>query len=813
MKKIIIMLSIVLFALSSKAQLDYQTVYDYEEPFLNSSSSGDAVVLADAESYTLRSFIRMYKATLDVNYLHKFIAHARVVITKRGLNRTDGKKCFARTDASPGWASVYDNGMITFPLVEFAYLINVEYTALGSTSLASSITYDGNTYTTFGAFADFLETFCSEVVDVFHESNATYNDANNIDYWYTVSGTSGYYYPDAQTTATTLIANNMQCAMALTLSKLHQLVGTADYLTKTRITANRFKSILSLVGNHYEWHHRWSEPDPTINWEDTDHGAIEIELANHCYKNSIKVSGTMGAPVIFNATDIGRFARSVTESAYQTPTQINYTVHGDNDWYDDGPVHALYREAAGQWMPLSESLDGNIDYLGRDLFHINAYMFFHRYPIDATHSPVRLLNLAYLEYYKSIGYSRLNYVDEDLTYGASSNWAGVAVGSFNGTDKHIISVRNYDGDFFLSKMVSGQINYLTSYTAPGSSSNWKGVAAGDFDNDGTDEFVALRNYDGDIFMYKYTSGAISTFKTYDAGSASNWAGIAAGDFDGNGTDEFIGIRNYDASLMLFAYESGNITYKGNYIGTTGSNWAGIAAGDFDADGKDEIAAVRNLDGKIYIFEVVSGVITLVTSYTPPNAVVWDGICAGSFSGTSNEEFVAHRSDNGDYYFFTLESGSVVFKHHEYYTGGQVLKNFAAGKLISTTKDDFVYLRNVDGGMVACTVDAISTANTTGQSFKSTVFEENLVAPGSEQLNNETEINDISIFPNPANTELSIFSADQTISKVEFFDVSGKKVYSLENYQGTFNISFLQPGLYIVSINLGTQKVVKRLIKQ
>ena len=101
----------------------------------------------------------------------------------------------------------------------------------------------------------------------------------------------------------------------------------------------------------------------------------------------------------------------------------------------------------------------------------------------------------------------------------------------------------------------GEIVYQTSTNISGANSDWAGVAAGDFDNDGIDEFVGVRNFDGHFYLFEYENGEIVYITSSDiSGANSDWAGVAAGDFDDDGIDEFVGVRNLDGHFYLFEYE-------------------------------------------------------------------------------------------------------------------------------------------------------------------------------------------------------------------------------------------------------------------
>jgi uncharacterized repeat protein (TIGR01451 family) len=81
-----------------------------------------------------------------------------------------------------------------------------------------------------------------------------------------------------------------------------------------------------------------------------------------------------------------------------------------------------------------------------------------------------------------------------------------------------------------------------------------------------------------------------------------------------------------------------------------------------------------------------------------------------------------------------------------------------------------------------------------------------------------EANEIALFPNPSTNDVTIqLLNNQNIKQVQFFDVSGKMIQSIENisnWQTTIDISHFEKGLYFVEITTTTAaKQTKKLIKQ
>ena len=76
-----------------------------------------------------------------------------------------------------------------------------------------------------------------------------------------------------------------------------------------------------------------------------------------------------------------------------------------------------------------------------------------------------------------------------------------------------------------------------------------------------------------------------------------------------------------------------------------------------------------------------------------------------------------------------------------------------------------------------------------------------------------EINDYDIYPNPVDDILTISSSNNTISRIEILDITGKIVYN-QGYKDTINISSFSKGVYFLKIHdineqVSTFKIIKK----
>jgi hypothetical protein len=155
----------------------------------------------------------------------------------------------------------------------------------------------------------------------------------------------------------------------------------------------------------------------------------------------------------------------------------------------------------------------------------------------------------------------------------------------------------------------GVIESVAELTDPGSGSQWVGVAAGDFDGDGRDEFVAVRNFDGNFYMYRLTDDGViqSVAELTDPGSGSKWMGIAAGDFDGDGKIEFIANRNFDGDFYLYRLTDGVIHLLAREFFPKNLRNGILAAGKLHDPSQycASLIMIRNYDGDIFVFRIMA----------------------------------------------------------------------------------------------------------------------------------------------------------------------------------------------------------------
>ncbi|MEM7161249.1 MAG: T9SS type A sorting domain-containing protein [Bacteroidota bacterium] len=285
---------------------------------------------------------------------------------------------------------------------------------------------------------------------------------------------------------------------------------------------------------------------------------------------------------------------------------------------------------------------------------------------------------------------------------------------------------------------------------------------GDLDGDG-DEDMILGNKDGKHHFFRNTAGAGNT-ANFEIGqlqiSGSDGEDLDPGQWvtpqlfdidDDNDLDLFVGERN------------GNVNYYEN-IGTNSNfNFELVkdSVGNFHVDSDGDTVG----NSVPFLFKN-SGNTEMLVANNEGSILHYDGISSNL---------------NGD---FNLIDGNLYGLH---------LGTFGSLAMFDIN-DDGKY-------------DLITGNESGGVQFYGS-FVVNI-----EEIQEKAE-NRILLYPNPAQNEIIIESLANSIDRVEIYSIDGKRLYH-EPYKspGIIDISALAEGIYIVRLQLGTEQVLKRFIKQ
>lgn len=314
--------------------------------------------LAWGASYVLLSYLTVYQATREPRYLDQFCRLADRVLaqrdSERGVKDYTGKSlpCWQTSGYGLGGATclaVHD-GMIAFPLAEFALLLS-----RSSTALAERPTYDGEPLGSKAA----LYQWAARAAAAVHDRE-----------WRDEGADRGHYVfrPDVPYAyAGKEMPVNMMNAMGRLLLSLADQ-GEAAAAEKARKLANHFLGMLSIApSGGYQWsywNHAFVEPG-----EDLSHAALNVGFAVRAAQSS----------VVFTDAHLERFATTFLEHVYVDSQTFRDTVG------KTGPTNTNREMTAGLWTILAP-WNPRIHPVVRDLYAGQ----------DSGGSGYKLLALAYL---------------------------------------------------------------------------------------------------------------------------------------------------------------------------------------------------------------------------------------------------------------------------------------------------------------------------------------------------------------------------------------------------------------------------------
>ena len=676
--------------------------------------------LAWGASYHMYSFIEMYRATDDPGYLDRVLTNIFGVLDQRDMvtGTTDyrgisGPVWSADRDAylnglydgvqdgQNGYAFVVHTGMITYPMAEWARLVKAD-AALQALNYTGSYTLPSGVSANFDDIADYL---IQEVEDAiaYHDDMWTEEGSDPLYPFYFLNtsyaaeghsvANTGFYFDRPSAVAAGLweqsaqfsdgmfirliIPANRRHAMARTLLSMYLVTGNLDYRNKAERMARLHQRTMDEYDGrgHVTW--PYSIYYDIDSREDVSHASISAEFAYQCWENGIVYTTA-------DMQDIAEMVRNTQENPLYFYNLIGNDGSGNPPNSNLGEVGQIPR-----YMMFSQFDPDLYQMVGDPVFDPTVDIGLNPI-IPASHAGTTMIALARMCRLRR----RLEPANVSRVPGENSNWAGTAGGDYLGLgeDNQFVSVRNFDANFYLYKASDGTNGSITNHgsiTGYGVNSNWAGITRADLDGNGIDEFVALRNFDGNIYGMGFNSGGspYAVFNHTGFGANSQWAGIAGGDFNGDSRDEFVCVRNFDGNFFIMGINTSNTLYTLDAITAPGANseWADVAAGDFDGDGRDEFIAMRNYDGNFYMykFDDNTGEFATIASFTAPGPDSdWTGITAGDFDGDGADEWLAHRNYDGDFLAFELVNGAIQFVHREY-----VPYNQLNGVLSSIQRDE------------------------------------------------------------------------------------------------------------------------------
>ncbi|MDR9786125.1 MAG: Ig-like domain-containing protein [Peptococcaceae bacterium MAG4] len=298
----------------------------------NKNSNNDYGLLAFREAYVLQSYLLMYETYKDTRYLDKFVDHAdsvlkqrdniRKVTDYRGLSLPAWRHTDPPNDSNPlilggkFYHVAVDTGNISYPYAWFARLVK------NDPGLSA-----------YNSKADIYLQAAKDAISV-HEDE--WRESGGAGYYIYRKGSP--YWCDGVG-----VPHNQNLGLARTMLNIYLVTGETKYLDRVTKIARHFKNNLTLEGDRYVWYYWWglgytgwtSSQKVSVNtpnyggykkYEDFRHGAVDGDFVAMAYQ----------AGIVFDETDMQRFANTIGKNIIRSDGKINETVssvklNGSND--------------------------------------------------------------------------------------------------------------------------------------------------------------------------------------------------------------------------------------------------------------------------------------------------------------------------------------------------------------------------------------------------------------------------------------------------------------------------------------------------
>jgi hypothetical protein len=325
--------------------------------------------LAWAESYLLESYLDMYLATKDINFIEKFVQHAEKVVnnTDKARNVKDYKG-----KSRIGWSATkytVDNkpmiflvhsAMITYPLAKFSLIVK----------------NDKN----LNKYSEIANKFLNLTIEAIKEFDPQFRYDEK-------TGEGNYWWEGDEPLKTDLKAPppfNYSLSAGRVFVLLYKITKEKVYLDKATSLAKYFKHNLILTeDNAYLWGYR-ADIKKFPAYEDISHGGIDLDFAILCAENGI----------IFDENDMKRFVNTLLRVKKVDDGFFNYVnradILGENS--NIGGKKADLSFTIGRWLELSQ--------FDCSAYKVIAPFLFKKINNSEKEHPIVLLGLAKLiKYY------------------------------------------------------------------------------------------------------------------------------------------------------------------------------------------------------------------------------------------------------------------------------------------------------------------------------------------------------------------------------------------------------------------------------
>jgi len=316
--------------------------------------------------------------------------------------------------------------------------------------------------------------------------------------------------------------------------------------------------------------------------------------------------------------------------------------------------------------------------------------------------------------------------------------------------------------------------------------------------------ILLREFDFrsiDIQPYFTVFNNKLHFSAYEMSSGGNF--IWATDGTAANTVLETGIANNNRNLIVMGNElffsgqpinEARKLYK--YNGTDASLVKDFNAGNFGGYSPIE-DFVDVVNGNYYFVVNLNNVSSLWKT---------DGTEAGTIMLKDDFTFVTEIVQAGDIIYFSADdgiNGQELWKSDGTVSGTELVEDFFTGN------DNFGTPNGASPSNLMLSGDDLYFAANSAVFGRELFKLDNVVLSTNNEVVSNLEIK-FNVYPNPASSTIKIFSTQQ-ITRLELFNLLGKKISEISPQETSFNVSNLANGLYILKAKINNKIMSKKLI--
>ncbi len=465
---------LLLLTIGMNAQSYHQNLFDEMgyDTSIGVSDATEQYFFSHNESGHMEALVLMYENTNDLNYAQTLIKCIGNVIDRRDdlrgslqgySNIEDYKGVVGKT-----WATDYYNedSSNSDAYAHLLHSANITYPMAKFAAMVHLNSSLHNIYSSSGGrygskkFIDIADSLILRVDETLEHHDNEWRSSGNRG-WYVEE--SGVDVPVVN--AGGILPLNKLSAVGRTILHMYRATQQQTYLDKVYKLANFIKHYTddSSDGVYKEWRY-WEYNDQSR--EDVGHAGVTVSFPYECYKYNISYSGTQ----LYTSTYMTKYAKTFTEGVYRSPLEIHEDVEVFNTYWNFktnqkssgiDPVSHKNHFCCDRWLKLSQ-FDRRIYQIVADLYKCSNFT-------SQIHSGTSAYTIAHLACFDN----QLLPTNSDHGWGSGSDWSGVACGNFDSDDEdEFVVVRNYNGQFYTKQLYNDGFSSVTNNKYYGSSYKW-----------------------------------------------------------------------------------------------------------------------------------------------------------------------------------------------------------------------------------------------------------------------------------------------------------------------------------------------------